>query len=204
MPLIANIIENARKWRRTLREKVTGEIDEETPEDDETDSIRQHNPLHKHLWSLLRSNLRNEIRIRSAARKAHGDLEAAPNEFFSDDALSSPPVDNRAELLSCGFDNWEQDDTQQYTYSTMQPEQDLNDYEPTEEEDNSGPASIGQSMHLDESIQEYVVDEMENGSAYPDSEGPYDDVVHDDLSPDHLPVREHHSQLRHFSRGQET
>ncbi|KAK7921160.1 hypothetical protein PG985_009182 [Apiospora marii] len=206
LPLIADIIENAGTWRGTLREKVAdlcNDIDEEPPEDAGTDSIQQYNSLHGHLWTLLRSNMMNNFHIQSAARKAHDELEATADEFFSDDAFSLPPGDERDEILDYGFDDWEQDETQQATYWAMQSEHDLSDYEPADVEDNSGPASTGQTMHPSASAQEYIADGMENESAYPDSEGPYDDMVYDDINPGHLHVREHHPQLRHFSRNQE-
>lgn len=183
MPLIANIIENAGTWRRALQEKVadlSNEMKEEPPEDDGSDSIRQHNPLHRHLWTLLKSHLSKKVHIQSAARKAHDDLEATP-----DDALPLPSGDEGAELLDYGYDDWEQDETQQSAYWAMQLAQDMSDYEPAEAEDNYKP------------VQEYIDNEMENESEYPDSEGPYDDLVYDDINPDHLHAREDYSQLKH-------
>ncbi|KAK8133908.1 hypothetical protein PG984_005920 [Apiospora sp. TS-2023a] len=206
LPLIANIIENAGTWRRTLREKVadlSNEIHEEPPEDDGTNSFRQHSPLHGHLWMLLRSHMRNNIHIQSAASKAHGDLETTSDELYSDDALPLSPGDEEAEMLDYESDDWEQDETQQSTYWASQVEQDMSDYEPAEADDSLRPASIDQSMHPGESAQECIADEMEIESEYPDSEGLYDDVVYEDINLGHLHAGEHCSQLRYFNQGQE-
>ncbi|KAK7948204.1 uncharacterized protein PG986_009090 [Apiospora aurea] len=139
LPLIANIIQNAGTWRRTLQDKISNLLSEHDGEppiaDDEQDPNRQHNPLHQHLWTLLRSNLMNKINIQSAAKKAHGILGATPGDaetrHFSSDAFPISPGDEGGELFDYD-DDWEQDESQIPAYWATQLENDMSDYETTD------------------------------------------------------------------------
>ncbi|KAK8039248.1 hypothetical protein PG993_007659 [Apiospora rasikravindrae] len=210
LPLIVNIIENAGTWRRTLQDKITTLSNENNKDphaaDDEQDPNRQHNPLHQHLWTLLRSNLRNKINIQPAAKKAHCSLGTTPDDaeaqHFSSDASSRTPEDKGAELLDYEYDDWEQDESQLSPSWAVQLENDISDYEPSEAELDFWSASTYQKPQGDEFNQEdNIVDGMENEDMLPDSQGLHDDWAYDDINPEPAYVRKQFLQSGHLDRG---